>query len=245
MMVSSKLPRVAPFALVALVGALVLSAPAVADVTGVAFTIAASSVLGSGAYDVPASELTYDPLTGRYFWHLPLAVTIENDLGEPIATLTSANAVYFGDPVVALGFAVTAGAADTSFTIGSGLLSFAPLSPAQATASVGLTLTDSLGDGAWLAAPVPGGAVYHTLYNSGTPFADLFTAGLAVTGGSAAGNDAAPLQAITSPAFNMQANYGFVVSANDLASGTGNFLIIPEPGSLLTLLGVLLLARRR
>lgn len=220
------------------------AAVAPADISPIVLRVEATSEAGTGVYEVSSDELNYDPVSQQWTWQLVGMVDLLGPGGEFIGQLRTANLLYSADPNVALAFSVASGVVPTSFTISSGLLSFPLISPAQAATSAALTLTDVLGDGATLAGNLASGNSYQAVYNGSTVFAELLP-GLSVTGGSTSANANVPLTPIA-PASSMNAQFTFTMSASDLASGTSNFVIIPEPQALaLLLLGAVTAAARR
>jgi uncharacterized protein (TIGR03382 family) len=147
-----------------------------------------------------------------------------------------------------------AGAMDTEFTITSALLSFGtPIDPASGRATAAVTVTDLLGNGAQLTGLGPGGGAYVAGYNGlvpgGSTFAELIPSLAAPAFSSNAVDSDFPgggaFAAIAGGVNDMSAQFNFTLSANDLASGTSNFEIIPAPATM-ALLGVgALLGRRR
>jgi MYXO-CTERM domain-containing protein len=227
------------------VGAAVsVSAPAWAgEVSSTFFTIEAESTLGFESWSVASADVDYDPATGTWFW-----TGANIGLGD-VATLDQAFLTIVGDPQIALGFAVTAGAADTTITITSAVLSFSPLANPTGAASAGVTLTEAGGNPPATLVGLTGdlGSAYAAYYNvpPGTVFAEFVSSLMTDTTTSASGNTGGWVT-IPGTVSNMQAQYSFTLSGGDLASGTSNFLIVPEPAGLAMLaLGAVALLRRR
>ncbi len=209
-----------------------------------AFMVQASNDDGLGTFEVPTSELSYNPQLQRWTWSLAAPVDITNGSGDVIAQLTSANVVYRGDPQIAFGFSATAGSSTTTFVIASSLISFPTIPAAEALASAGLTLTDGDGTGGTLLGLHSAGGAYLAEYNGGTDFAELVGPLYAPAGGSVSDSDNVPLTPLGVSVSSMNSWYYFSVTANDLASGTSNYQVTPEPG-MLGLLVVGLFVRRR
>lgn len=147
------------------------------------------------------------------------------------------------------GFAVQAGSLPTLFELQSELLSFGAIANPEGKATVGLTVTDSNGDGATLTGYTPNGGAYLAQYNgfvpNGTTFAEAI--GQVVAGAfdvASADYDSGWLP-IVGDVTSVSAEFGFVLTPGDLATGTSNFQITPEPASLLVLAAGLLLLRAR
>jgi len=227
--------------------------PAFADISWNVFTIEATNSQGtasfSGTYD-QGSWIAPDV----YRWD-GNGVQLQDGDGDTIATLDSGTFLAVGDPIVNLLFHVTAGAADTVFSITSGLLSFPAIVDGEGTASVGMTLTDSGQDtGAdldGLGGPSLARA-YQANFNGfapgGTNFAE-FIPGLTtvVPGGSTSGSDGTGgFLPIPGAVTSMSANFTFLLTANDSASATSTFNIrVPEPASVMLVLAGIVAFRRR
>ena len=219
-------------------------APAFAgEVSSTFFMIEVDSALGSETWSIASEDVDYDPVTNTWNWS-----GVDIELGD-VAMLNQANLVIVGDPQIAMGFAVTAGAADTTVTITSAVLSFDPLVNPDGAASAGVTLTESGGDPTANLVGLAGdlGSAYAAYYNvpPGTVFAEFVT-GLTTETTISDGGNTGGWVSIADTVVDMQAQFSFTVSAGDQASGTSNFLIIPEPTSLtlLALGGLIGLARR-
>lgn len=229
------------------------AAAANADLSSNVFTIEATNSEGTGWFAVDVSEGTWSG--DSYNWSGG-GIDIMDDEGDIIASLTSASVGFVADPIVTLAFDVVAGAADTTFSISSGLLSFPTIFGATARASTGLTLTAAGQDnGAVLTGNIgdTGGSSWESRYNgllpapAGTQFRE-YISGLstAVPGGSTSTSaTSGPFVALADPVSSMSTRYGFRLSALDSASGTSVFVIVPEPASIaLVAIGLLALRRR-
>jgi len=183
-------------------------------------------------------EVTANPDEVYTWWMVnPLAVAAENNPTEILAILNGISITIKADPVIELGFAVTAGDYDTAFSFSSPELTFDPMvnPEARALASVTVGPDDTL-TGAY------NYEAYRSLYNGTTVFADLVDTPVGWPGGS----ESSGWQQIFGTVSSMQAKWRFTVSAEGIASGTSNFEIIPEPATLLLLgLGSLALLRKR
>ena len=162
---------------------------------------------------------------------------------------SSCGATYVADPQVNLNFAVQAGAATTTFTITSALMSFPTIGSPTATASVSVSVSDFNGNGATYSAVNPYPGTYLAQYNgyagtrSGTTYVEVLPSILA----GAFSSNTAPSNngpSAIGTASDMSSAYTFTLSPFDLASGTSTYVITPEPSSL-ALLGLAALALRR
>lgn len=163
-------------------------------------------------------------------------------LGDSGAVLRYLTMGVDGDPSCPFEFDVIAGASGSTITISSPLVSFATINSATGTATASVTVTDTEGDGATATGQYKGGAFYDARYNtlsSGQDFA--FLIGGSVIAQPYLSNTGvqttSPLwQTIGVPVSDMRTFYSFHLTANDEASGTSNFSIVPEPGSLVAML---------
>ena len=188
--------------------------------------------------DIVLDVVTANPDEVYTWWMVnPLAVAAENNPTEILAILDGISFTIKADPVIELGFAVTAGDYDTSFSFSSPELTFAPMvnPEARALASVTVGPDDTL-TGAF------DYKAYRSLYNGTDVFADLVDSPIGWPGGS----ESTGWQQILGTVSSMQAKWQFTVTAEGTASGTATFEIIPEPATLLLLgLGSLALLRKR
>ena len=177
------------------------------------------------------------------------------DSGVVVAHINEVTMHYDADPVVNLFFSVQAGLANTTFTISSALLSFPGINPAIGRATAGMTLTDSDGDGASLTAsadPVMAGGMYRAATNgyagtyNGTTFATFFPGYAVVAWASSTVSDVLGFIPVPGTVNDMSSMFTFTLSANDQASGTSSFVILPTPGAAALMgLAALSVSRRR
>lgn len=232
--------------------ALALTGAAQADVSDVFFQLEVWAGSDYGSYSVMTDDVDYDPGTQTWSWS-GSAISVE-DGGNVLATITSASVSVQQDPLIFLNFDVQAGNSTSLIQISSPLLSFGAINNPTAAASAGLTLTDSdasgsasldanqgsSGDEAWI-------SQYNGYVPTGTTFlegiGDLSVAQIA---GSTSDNVNSGLSNIVGAVSDMSLRYRFDLSANDSASGTSVFVVIPEPTTLaLLVLGGLAATRRR
>ena len=209
------------------------------------FTIEVESSLGYESWSVSSNDVNYDPVSGTWTW-----AGSGISLGE-VATLDQANLTVIGDPQIAMGFAMTAGMADTTVTITSAALSFSPLVNPDGAATSGITLTQTGGSATATLTGLAGanGSAYAACYNVPTPgtvFAE-FIPGLTTATTISDNANTGGWNMIADTVSSMQSQFSFTLSAGDQASGTSNYLIVPEPAciTLLAMAGSLLLYRRR
>jgi hypothetical protein len=185
---------------------------------------------------------------------------LEWDLGESVdivdgrrvlGTIESLKIKVWEDPAVSLEFYVIAMNANTLFTITAAPVVFPAIDNPQAYATAGLTLTDRNQDGASITGAYAGGKSYEALYNGPNVYADLvssFNAGVRQTITQSEGKPPVGFDIIAGSITSIQSEFKFTLSANDSASGTSYFEVIPipEPATIAMLgLGSLLLLRKR
>jgi len=178
-----------------------------------------------------------------------IGLAVRDAENHVLATINSLSVSVDEDPAVSLVIGVTAGSADTHFTITSSTVAFPTILHPQAFASAGITVTDNDSNGATVTGLLPGGKVYEARYD-GVPWADLIGQLTADVDGSNTGSARRPgtgREAIPVAVSSIQSEYKFTLSANDSASGTSRFDVVPEPATLALLgagLGAMLLRRR-
>lgn len=169
---------------------------------------------------------------------------IANDGTTVLGTIFSLNYVGEPDPQVIVNFSVRAGAKASTFSFLSGIDVVPQLTNPLAKASASLTLTDNSvpANGAYVTGSF-GNKAYRASYNNGTVFSDLVNS-FSILGGSQTNSENYPLDGISfmpvpGTVTHMEAEYRFVLKAYDSASGTSNFVMIPnevpEPGSVAAL----------
>lgn len=227
-----------------------------AGLSDLVLDIQVSNSQGSGSYQVFKSSLIWDPENQEWWWDYSDNIDIMDGTGLiTLATITDLTLSYIQDPQVTFGFTVQAGAFDTTFSLTSGLLSFPALDPAEGLASAGLLITDTNSNGATLTGLHTGGGAYAAQYNGlapgGTTFTELLTSSLiATTDGTNSANQEFPggglFAAIDVPVTNISAQFSFLLTAGDLASGSSNFNVVPAPGGVALLILMLTgVARKR
>jgi hypothetical protein len=246
--------------LVCVVAVALLSAPAaLADLSDVVLAVGASTDRAAGSIEI-MQDSVYGYWEGNsYRLEITDLLEIEANNGDLIATFGPASLISYVDPTrgrgapaqVNLAFAVQANqGSDTSFTITSALLGNLNIANPTGRASASFTLTDASGGGATLTGQELGGFSYLTQYNGFVPGGSTFVGlidEMQTAGGSTfeavnypqVGFEPIPVATVT----DMSAEIGFLLSAGDTASGTTNYLVMPEPASALAL--ILLVALRR
>ena len=217
------------------------AATAWGDITDPALIFEASTDTGSGSFVVTLDDGAYDG-SGGWFWQALGDIQIMDGNGNLLVTLTQGSAFFQDDPVISLGFAVVAGNTDTQFSITSGTLSFDTIQNAEGRASAGMTLTESNGDTASITGLDTGGTMFGADYNGTTTFADLLEGPFNENNafGTTTATDEFPnggTFAAIGAVSDISSQWNFQLSANDQASGTSVFVVIPSPGAL-TLLGL-------
>lgn len=224
------------------------AAAAWADIGDPAVTFEASNSMGSGSFTVLLDDGAWNG--DSWSWVLINPIEIKNDQGQVLLTLNQGSAYMENDPVVSLGFAATAGAADTHFIITSSTVSFPTINNAQGRTSAAVTLTESNGDTATLTGFKPGGTLFDARYNGLNTFANLLTGPYSKGAfGSTSDSDEFPgggAFGLVGNVSDISIQWDFELSAHDQASGTSVFVVVPAPGALgLIGIGGLALVRRR
>ncbi|MEL6329784.1 MAG: hypothetical protein AAFR38_08995 [Planctomycetota bacterium] len=161
----------------------------------------------------------------------------------------SGSSNFTTNPSVSLAFAVSAGNLDTSFTISSATNFFSTINPASALASASVTTTqDPVGLGtATTTGNFASGDIYSAFIN-GSLFADLVAGTLSTSTGITGTEDSnGGVFFGVGSASSISSQFSFTLTANDLASGTSSFVIIPAPGAAagLAMAGLFAARRRR
>jgi hypothetical protein len=215
-------------------------------------TITASSSLGSASFTANFADGMFFPDPGIFIWNGGGQQLIDPNNQNVIGTIDSAGTTVLLDPVLGITFAVTAGAANTVFTITSALVSFPGITNAEVRATSNFGVNDVSGTlpGASLSGQL-GGFAYRTAYNGyvpgGTTFDTQIPGVIAVPPNNSANTgDDSGLAIVPGTISNMSSQVSFALTERDRASGTVNFSVKPEPTTLALLaLGALVSARRR
>jgi len=229
-----------------------LTSTASAGLSDVFFRIEASNGTSSAAWEVRTDDpsVNYDPDTDTWSWSGGGISLMSGD--DTLAVLNNGSLTIQEDPVIVIFFDVQAGGSDTVFSISSAVLSFPALINPTATASMGLTVTDSDADAdALLTGGIGTGGnnAFTDVYNAG---ASTFLEGISsiqvtnIAGSNSDSANSGGFQPVAGAVVDMQTHLGFTLSANDSASGTGVYVMIPEPSAFaLVFLGSVLVLRRR
>jgi len=186
----------------------------------------------------------------------PTGLDIRDAAGTVLAHIQRIEVIVEQDPAVTVNFHLTNDTAgDMVFTVTPpALVSFAPIVNPQAYATASITLTDDDGTGGKIIGQFPGNTAYQARYNNDTvAWANLITANplQADPDSSAIAVDRRPVsgrETINDTVSSIRAEYKFLLSANDSASGTSRFEVTPEPATLALMalgMAITLLGRRR
>lgn len=221
----------------------VLYSPALAQLIQINVDLQGGESGSTAGHATVYADIDWDDVTANpdetYTWWMPdpLAVAAENDPTNILGIIDGVSLAIKADPIVNLGFAVTAGDYTTAFSFSSTVLAFDPLTNPQALALASVTV----GNGDTLTGGYDFKA-YRSLYNGSNIFADLVDTPVGWPGGS----ESSGWQQISGTVSSIQAKWQFTLTADGSASGTANYEVVPEPSTIILLgMGGLVLLRRR
>lgn len=221
-----------------------LASAALAQPSATFLTVEATSSLGTGTVTIPVPA----PTVPGQQWDFGGGFAIM-DGPTTIGTVGNVNLSVFLSPPgprITMSFEGMTADAVTDWKITTTTLGTSLFNP-DAVVSGGLTLTDTGLDGASLTGLNGNGDAFRALYNGGT---ELVSAVSGFSAGSGMSATSGPygtfgLVPVAGAVNDMSLEYHFQMSATDSASGTVNYLMIPEPASIALLaLGALALRRR-
>ena len=204
-----------------------------ADFIGYGLTITASNEEGTGTFTLPFGDNL----------HSPMPITSDDPSHTVLGYLDETNISYDGDPLVNLSLSVTAGASNTTFTMNSAIVTFAPLlNPSGIALVSGGTLTDHNDNSVTMTGLFPGGTIYEADYNVLTTpvdWANLVTTTTVGPSGTFSGRKpTSGSQLIVDTVRSIQSHFAFTLSAGDSASASSTFnvsggTVVPEPSTLM------------
>jgi hypothetical protein len=238
--------RTGAFGLIGLVALAVLgpSSRAHTPISRTIFRIEASNEAGSGSYIARFNEGVWDAENQTFEWTLAEPVDLVDEMTQQwVASLIDATVFVRAAQVgeIELNIGVISGESLTTFVIGSPLLSFSPVIPAdlaQGRADASLTVTDGLGDGAEvIGLGPPGSGAYRAYYSGyleqGTRFSHLVGRIAVGGGGTATGSQADPAvgyRLVGAEVSDMSTEIAFTLTASDLAYAVTRCRFpVPEP----------------
>jgi hypothetical protein len=231
-----------------------LVAPASAGLSDVVLRVDAQQSRTSGFIELTQSDGWWEGST--FYLQVDEALPIVSDDGTVLGTFGPAAITSYvvpggrSNPQVNLGFAMQAGDVLTHFTVTSGQVTFSPMTDPTGRASVGITVSDAMGDGAQLLGEASHGNAFLAQYNglvpNGTTFDEAVSSvTFADPFGTLTTNHDTGFLPIVAQVTDINTMISFSLTAHDLASGTSSFQLVPEPTGLLLLAAGLILVRRR
>ena len=223
----------------AIVLAAVLILPVGAKAGVVNFSITVSADNGVSQVDQTFNGSGYTNADGTFVWALGAPTAILD------GSIDSLKLTVNSDPEVDIEFGFKNGGSPLAYKILSDVVSFDPIVDPTADASAGVTLTDRAAPGATITGLFDGGKTFQATYNDSSVFANLVN-GFSITGGTKTASEDTPNQVINDTLTDIESEFYFQLSANDAASGTSTFEVVPEPATICLLgLGALTTIRRR
>ncbi|MGD0572799.1 MAG: PEP-CTERM sorting domain-containing protein [Sedimentisphaerales bacterium] len=211
----------------------------VSNADAVYVTITATNEAGQSQAITLGGKTSLDGTTGNSVWVLDNSVSILD------GSIDSLKVTVNSDPEVDIEFGFKAGNSTLAYAIYSDVVTFDPLVNPTADASAGVTLTDRGTPGATITGLFPGGKTFQATYNGSNVFANLVK-GFSISGGTLTGSEDTPDQVINGTLTDIESEFYFKLSANDAASGTSTFEVVPEPATMAILgLGITVLISRR
>jgi hypothetical protein len=219
------------------------------SLTGITIRVSDGQDAGEMTWLLQPSQTDGD----RYGWSLSEPVAIMSG-GRILATVTSLGVDIDVDPQVELKFAVTAGTSAQRFTISSAVVPFSAIASPLAYATAAVTVTDNDANGATLNGVYDGDKAYRASYNAAplvdwAYLVDPITVAPDFSGIGMQRQPATGRLAIPATLTSIQSEFDFWLSANDQASGTSRFDVVPEPATLVLLalggMGILIGRRRK
>lgn len=201
-----------------------------AQISETVFTIEASNNSGYACCSYTFDQGQWDPNSGTFTWSLPGQLDIYDEVsGEWVAALLNASLLVRASESfeIELDVGVFAGTSETTFIIGSPLVSFAaiPEGPAQGRATASFTVTHLAGDYALLQGlGTPGTGASRFYYNGylseGTRFTHLVGAVYVDGGGTATASQFDPASGfrhVGEEVYDISTEIAFTLTANDVA----------------------------
>jgi hypothetical protein len=225
---------------VCLLAALPGRALATVAIDGDPLRIEVSSALGSGGCAVELGDLVWNPTAQTASWvrSSPLQIVDEHS-GQLLATFNSITFRLVRGSRIDVNVNCRAGAADTTFALYSGSLSFTTISAsaAQGMASAAASLADMDGNGAALTGVgAPGTGIHQSLINTesepGSLFARLLGSVVIGPGASGSSFQADPpsgYRPVGGSVSEMAVVLAFSLTAHDNATITSMFAVQPLP----------------